>query len=256
MSGRLYRERAEWSDIVPITQDDGPNPVVAIQYSDQFRDAMDYFRAVLAKNELSARALSLTEDVIHLNAGNYTVWAFRRAVIDAIGRDWAEELLWVSGLAESNPKNYQIWQHRRSCLEKCGTEEGLGQAEIDFLNEFLTSDEMEDAKNYHAWAHRQWVVRTYNLWQGEYGIIEELLDADVRNNSAWNQRYFVVSNTTDMSLSVRQGEVEWALAKATLVSGTASCRAQRPCAGSVSTWQAARQARATRVIIHIMHPYD
>jgi len=59
-------------------------------------------------------------------------------------------------------------------------------------------------------------VRTYNLWQGEYGMIEELLEVDVRNNSAWNQRFFVVSNTTDMSLSVRQREVEWALAKASL----------------------------------------
>jgi protein farnesyltransferase/geranylgeranyltransferase type-1 subunit alpha len=155
-----YRDRDEWRDVVPIPQDDGPNPVVAIQYTDQFRDTMDYFRAVLANNEMSARALSLTEDVIHQNAGNYTVWAFRRAVIDSIGRDWNEELLWVTGLAESNPKNYQIWQHRRSCLEKCCGGEVTGQAEIDFLNEFLTSDEMDDAKNYHAWAHRQWVVST------------------------------------------------------------------------------------------------
>ena len=61
------------------------------------------------------------------------------------------------------------------------------------------------------------LVRETDLARGG-APIEELLDADVRNNSAWNQRYFVVSNTTDMSLSVRQGEVEWALAKASLVS--------------------------------------
>ena len=29
------------------------------------------------------------------------------------------------------------------------------------------------------------MVRTYNLWQGEYGIVDELLEDDVRNNSAW-----------------------------------------------------------------------
>ena len=31
----MYRHRREWSDVTPIKQNDGPNPIVAIAYSDR-----------------------------------------------------------------------------------------------------------------------------------------------------------------------------------------------------------------------------
>lgn len=31
---------------------------------------------------------------------------------------------------------------------------------------------MQDAKNYHAWTHRQWLVRTFGLWDGEIEFLD------------------------------------------------------------------------------------
>ena len=66
-----------------------------------------------------------------------------------------------------------------------------------------------DSKNYHAWSHRQWVLRTYELWQDELTFVERLLDEDLRNNSAWNQRYFVINNTSGFNEEVIDREIKY-----------------------------------------------
>ncbi len=49
-----------------------------------------------------------------------------------------------------------------------------------------------DAKNYHVWSYRQWLVRHFSLWDTELPYINLLLRADIRNNSAWNHRWFII----------------------------------------------------------------
>ena len=41
--------------------------------------------------------------------------------------------------------------------------------------------------------NRQWLVERFGLWSGEVSFVDRLLDADVRNNSAWNYRFFLLS---------------------------------------------------------------
>lgn len=43
--------------------------------------------------------------------------------------------------------------------------------------------------------------------------MDQLLHEDVKNNSAWNQRYFVVNNTTGFTEETLNGEIDYTLGK-------------------------------------------
>lgn len=106
-----YAEQPEWSDVQPIEQDDGPNPVVKIAYSKRFSETFDYIRACMQSNETSARALHLTKEACLLNAANYTIWCYRRKLLLELGSDLNEELRFISQMIRRNPKNYQVTFH-------------------------------------------------------------------------------------------------------------------------------------------------
>ncbi len=67
----------------------------------------------------------------------------------------------------------------------------------------------QDSKNYHGWQHRQWLIKEFNQFDGELDYTEELIEDDIRNNSAWNQRYYVISNTTGFTDPVLNNEIEF-----------------------------------------------
>eukprot|EP00316_Scyphosphaera_apsteinii_P016296 CAMPEP_0119335510 /NCGR_PEP_ID=MMETSP1333-20130426/89742_1 /TAXON_ID=418940 /ORGANISM="Scyphosphaera apsteinii, Strain RCC1455" /LENGTH=403 /DNA_ID=CAMNT_0007346073 /DNA_START=65 /DNA_END=1273 /DNA_ORIENTATION=- len=188
-----------FSDVEPLPQDDGPEPVVRIAYSQAFTAVMDIFRRVLVTGEHSERTLRLSGEVIRKNAANYTAWQYRRNCIAKIHANsseqvridaWRAELDTCGEMCLRNPKNYQVWFHRRCCVEILQE----SSHELEFVAQVLD----EDSKNYHAWGHRQWVLKEFQLWDQELDYIETLLDQDLRNNSAWNQRYFVMQHTADL----------------------------------------------------------
>jgi len=90
--------------------------------------------------------------------------------------------------------------------------------ELRFVEMILS----QDAKNYHAWQHRQWVISTFDLWEGELAFCDDLLEAGIRNNSAWNQRFFVISRTSGWGPEVAVREVEYSLKKIDRVKGNES----------------------------------
>ncbi|KAG8460767.1 hypothetical protein KFE25_010822 [Diacronema lutheri] len=177
-------------DLAPVAQDDGPAPVVRIKYTPEFEEAMGRFRAILLRGEVGERALAVTGEVIDLNAANYTAWAYRRRCLEALGsrETWARELEWSADVTRDNQKNYQVWFHRRRCVEAVGAGDA---SELAFVAECLDAD----GKNYHAWGYRQWLIGRFGLWADELDFAAALLADDPYNNSAWNERFFVLRGT-------------------------------------------------------------
>lgn len=50
----------------------------------------------------------------------------------------------------------------------------------------------EDTKNYHVWSYRQYLVLKLGLWTpAELVSTQNLIEDDLRNNSAWSHRFFL-----------------------------------------------------------------
>lgn len=194
-----------FEDVTPVPQNDGPDGgVCAISYPTSFILAYDYMRACWKSGELSPRSLKLSATCLKLNPANYTVWHYRRQCLESLGYldvstaaaddDFSnstakariqEDLTLAAQLGGSNPKNYQIWYHRRALLDdfhqktktivlgedaavssSSALETAFLETELAYIADVLE----EDSKNYHAWSHRQWLIRTVNqpaVWDRE-----------------------------------------------------------------------------------------
>ena len=171
-----------------------------------------------------------------MNGANYTVWHRRWALVEALaaveaetkasyvspaidgddGEDHREhpapslvdlEFAYATAMALENPKNYQVWNHMRLVSQH------LGDVSVE-RNVRATGEALAlDAKNIHAWTHRLWVARTFPkmMRDAERAFTEKMIDDDVRNNSAWNQRFAVTFLTSSSDDDVIDEDTEFSL---------------------------------------------
>ena len=138
---------------------------------------------------------------------------YRYRTLIALKSDLIAELKLIDGKTERFMKHYQIWHHRRLILTLLCSPPSTNpsaQTDVQILSRLnnelvLTSQILAiDTKNYHTWAYRQWILSHFDrpqLWNGELEFIDILLRTDVRNNSAWHHRFFVIWDT-----GVKKGE--------------------------------------------------
>ena len=116
------------------------------------------------------------------------------------------ELILMDELAVQFLKTYQVWHHRRllvSLTKQPSRELALIKRSLEV-----------DSKNYHTWSYRQWLLSSFygadengreqgdddageaieaaGVWDAELDFVDTMLAQDVRNNSAWHHRFFVV----------------------------------------------------------------
>ncbi|KAI1906919.1 CAAX geranylgeranyltransferase alpha subunit [Ophidiomyces ophidiicola] len=224
-----YADFPLWASVTPIPLDDGADsyatsegadagpivPLVAIAYSEEYVEATAYLRAVMAADEMSDRALELTADVISLNPAHYTVWLYRASIIRALKKNLHEEIAWLNKISVQYLKNYQIWQHRQLIMSDSMVFPKIPETERDFLMQMFSLD----AKNYHVWIYRTWLVTHFGLWDcpRELQDVDILIDSDVRNNSAWNHRWLLKFSPRDTNIGAREARGRLAVVDEDLV---------------------------------------
>ena len=132
----------------------------------------------------------LLQHPIDRSNGTTTGRLYRAKIIFALNLDLRGEIKYINDKALRYEKNYQIWHHRQLVIDRLDDPSG----ETEFIARMFE----KDAKNYHVWSYRQWLVKRFRFWDDEPRYTAELdylnwlLKEDVRNNSAWNHRFFLI----------------------------------------------------------------
>lgn len=91
---------------------------------------------------------------------------------NGLDKEFEKEFTFCEKMIESNQKNYQVWHHQKALVTWA-----VGYDEIAKTMQVTEKDKQDiifkrelqltkhilafDAKNYHAWQHRQWILSVF-----------------------------------------------------------------------------------------------
>lgn len=193
----------------------------------EFRAAYDEVFALRDKNDLSAEALKRVDVLLTINPELYTIFNYRRRILQRLWTPSQEmeaavagenrrnmvvsELKWNGDILKADYKVYSAWLHRRWLLGQLdqGTLAAALAKERKQCEAILTLDK----RNFHAWGYRRWVMSQQNALDGidadkRVTDFEAVLELDAQedaftqakiqdnfsNYSAWHSRIALFEN--------------------------------------------------------------
>lgn len=140
--------------------------------------------------QFDAHALESTERVLKLNVEFYSMWNFRKEILQHMHGSEPPEAV-VNGELEltqaalgQNPKAYCVWHHRWWCIGWCEGDWPLPR-ELKLCSKLLQLD----ARNFHCWQYRRLVAaRAQCTPAEELAFVAAKIQEDFSNYSAWHYR--------------------------------------------------------------------
>ncbi|CAB3980814.1 Geranylgeranyl transferase type-2 subunit alpha [Paramuricea clavata] len=142
--------------------------------------------------ELDEEALNLTGQLLIVNPDFYSLWNYRREVLQHFKNErettqlkefCVKELSFLESCLPVNPKSYSIWHHRSWIM--LFMPEPDWKKELHLCNVYLSYDE----RNFHCWDYRRFVAKHAQVSaKEEFEFTSNKIKENFSNYSSWHYR--------------------------------------------------------------------
>eukprot|EP00026_Physarum_polycephalum_P011444 Phypoly_transcript_11671.p1 GENE.Phypoly_transcript_11671~~Phypoly_transcript_11671.p1 ORF type:complete len:334 (+),score=48.20 Phypoly_transcript_11671:98-1099(+) len=159
-----------------------------------FCEVTDVAMSLYKDHVMDENALEATKKVLTMNTEFYTLWNYRRQILekwaqeqtlDQMVEHYQGEMAFTAEVIRLNPKSYWIWHHRKWAGAKLGHECWDWKSELKLCTQLLALD----TRNFHCWSYRRYVCEKGKISiESEFNYTTTKIEENFSNYSAWHQR--------------------------------------------------------------------